>query len=212
MIRMGAFGIAGGEDRLVDAMNDAPASSRLTASAHVAESVAPMQDRTERLDELASHLDFLWRFACRMGVPAGVAEDIAQDAFVVAASRLDDILPTKERSFLVSVVVHKVRRERVRASRHEELVDEPPARSMAPDEQLDDERARRLLDMALDTLDDDLRMVFVLHEIEEETMADIAQMLDLAPGTVASRLRRAREEWRKATNRMKRSLPARRSS
>lgn len=173
---------------------------------HVGETV----DRAERLDDLAQHLDFLWRFACRMGVPPSIAEDIAQDAFVVAASRIDDVLPGKERSFLVSTVVHKVRRERTRAAKHEEMTVEPAAEIAHPDDLLDDERARRLLDMALASLDDDLRMVFVLHEIEEETMADIAQMLDIAPGTVASRLRRAREDWQKATSRLKRGNAVRR--
>ena len=44
----------------------------------------------------------------------------------------------------------------------------------------------------LAALDLELRAVLVLHELEEMTMADIATTLDLAPGTVASRLRRAR--------------------
>ena len=156
-------------------------------------------------EDLASHLDFLWRFACRMGVGSATAEDIAHEAFVIALDRATAIVPGKERSFLVSIVVNMVRRERTRGHRHEELVDEPPAREDdAPDRALDDKRARELLDRSLDALDDDLRAVFVLHEIEEETMADIAQLLDIAPGTVASRLRRAREEWKRATERLKR--------
>jgi RNA polymerase sigma-70 factor (ECF subfamily) len=42
----------------------------------------------------------------------------------------------------------------------------------------------------------DLRTVFVLFEIEEITMAEIAALTGLPSGTVASRLRRAREEFR----------------
>jgi len=159
----------------------------------------------DRAEDLASHLDFLWRFACRMGVGAAAAEDIAHEAFVIALSRIGAITIGKERSYLVSVVVNMVRRERQRRHRHEELTEEPAApQDDAPDRALDDKRARELLDRSLDALDDDLRAVFVLHEIEEETMADIAQLLDLAPGTVASRLRRAREEWKRATERLKR--------
>jgi RNA polymerase sigma-70 factor (ECF subfamily) len=162
-------------------------------------------ERADRAENLASHLDFLWRFACRMGVGAAAAEDIAHEAFVIALSRIDTITPGKERSFLLSVVVNMTRRERQRGARHEELVDEPEAPPAdAPDRVLDDKRARALLDRSLDALDDSLRAVFVLHEIEEETMADIAELLDLAPGTVASRLRRAREEWKRATERLKR--------
>ncbi|WP_437617827.1 RNA polymerase sigma factor [Sorangium sp. So ce1151] len=191
-----AFRLARPRGGLVDAQARSPCKS----TADVA--------REARLEELASHLEFLWRFACRMGVGEAAAEDIAQEAFVVAASRLDAILPGKERSYLVSVVVHMVRRERTRRARHEELKGEPSAPTgEQPDSRLDEARARRLLDASLEALDDDLRAVFVLHEIEEETMADIALLLDLAPGTVASRLRRAREAWKRATERLKRGMP-----
>jgi RNA polymerase sigma-70 factor (ECF subfamily) len=37
--------------------------------------------------------------------------------------------------------------------------------------------------------------VFVLHEIEQQTAPQIAEALGLALGTVASRLRRAREDF-----------------
>ena len=44
-------------------------------------------------------------------------------------------------------------------------------------------------------MSEELRAVFVLHDIERLTMADIADALELKPGTVASRLRRAREDF-----------------
>ena len=50
------------------------------------------------------------------------------------------------------------------------------------------ERVRR----ALDELDDEFRMVIVLRDIEEMDYGQIARVLDLPPGTVKSRLHRAR--------------------
>jgi len=41
----------------------------------------------------------------------------------------------------------------------------------------------------------ELRAVFVLSEIEELTMAEIAVLMAIPPGTVASRLRRARVQF-----------------
>lgn len=202
MIKTGPYGIAPGSPLVIDIGE--PAS---TAAIRVAPppSTISTESSDDRAEELASHLDFLWRFACRMGVGSATAEDIAHEAFVIALGRADTIVAGKERSFLLSIVVNMVRRERTRRNRHEELVEEPPGRDDdAPDRALDDKRARELLDRSLDALDDDLRAVFVLHEIEEETMADIAQLLSIAPGTVASRLRRAREEWKRATERLKR--------
>jgi RNA polymerase sigma-70 factor (ECF subfamily) len=211
VIKVGSSEITYGSPFVI-ATNDQPSSAALRVAPSLGERArnavpspaSDHADRAERLDELASHLELLWRFACRMGIGSSAAEDIAQEAFVVAAARIEDVLPGKERAFLLSVVVHMVRRERIRGARYEELTGEPVASlTDHPDMQIDDERARRLLDLALASLDDELRAVFILHEIEEETMASIAQMLDLPPGTVASRLRRAREEWRRATTRLK---------
>jgi RNA polymerase sigma-70 factor (ECF subfamily) len=68
-----------------------------------------------------------------------------------------------------------------------------------------------MLDAILSSMPVELCTVFVLFELEELTMAEIAQLLDLAPGTVASRLRRARErfheEARRAQARGPRSRP-----
>jgi RNA polymerase sigma-70 factor (ECF subfamily) len=47
------------------------------------------------------------------------------------------------------------------------------------------------------------RSVFVLFELEELTVPEIAAMLDLPIGTVASRLRRGRELFRAAATRMR---------
>jgi RNA polymerase sigma-70 factor (ECF subfamily) len=48
----------------------------------------------------------------------------------------------------------------------------------------------------------DLRAVFVLFELEELTMMEIATMSDIPPGTVASRLRRARQAFQEAVRTM----------
>jgi RNA polymerase sigma-70 factor, ECF subfamily len=44
--------------------------------------------------------------------------------------------------------------------------------------------------------------VFVLFELEEMTGLEIAHVLKLAPGTVASRLRRAREAFHDGVKRL----------
>ena len=47
----------------------------------------------------------------------------------------------------------------------------------------------------LEQLSLELRAVFVLYELEEFTMAEISEALEIPPGTVASRLRRGRETF-----------------
>jgi RNA polymerase sigma-70 factor (ECF subfamily) len=55
---------------------------------------------------------------------------------------------------------------------------------------------RELLDKILDSMEDDLREVFLLYEFEEMSMIEIAGALGIPQGTVASRLRRARSVFR----------------
>jgi len=57
--------------------------------------------------------------------------------------------------------------------------------------------ARDLLDRVLDKMPDDLRSVFVLFELEELTVDEVAALLGLPRGTVATRLRRARVVFQK---------------
>jgi RNA polymerase sigma-70 factor (ECF subfamily) len=45
-------------------------------------------------------------------------------------------------------------------------------------------------------MENDLRTVFVLYEFEEMSMAEIAATIRIPQGTVASRLRRARVEFK----------------
>ena len=52
-----------------------------------------------------------------------------------------------------------------------------------------------------------LRMVLVLHDMEELTTEQVAQILDLQPGTVRVRLHRARLSVRKEMNRMLEDAP-----
>ena len=57
---------------------------------------------------------------------------------------------------------------------------------------------QRLVVRALQELDEDYRAVVVLREIEGFDYREIGEILDIPPGTVKSRLHRAREALRKA--------------
>ncbi len=78
--------------------------------------------------------------------------------------------------------------------------DAPPA-----DEQLVLAERQRLLRAALATLDDDRRAVFVLFELDGESMPSIAETLGIPLNTAYSRLRLARDDMRAAVQRLARS-------
>jgi RNA polymerase sigma-70 factor, ECF subfamily len=158
-------------------------------------------DRNERLRRLVDqHIDFVARVLRNAGTPESEIDDDLQRTFIIAAKRLDDIRRGAEKSFLLQIALRVAAHARRTVARRREVAsDEPPelVELIATPEQLTDQReSRLLLDRILDLLDPDLRTVFVLHEFEEMNMSEIAAVLKIPRGTVASRLRRARLEFR----------------
>ena len=153
-----------------------------------------------------THVDALWRFMRRLGVYESDLDDAMQEVVFATAGRLGDIPPASERAFLYGTAF-RVGSEwrRRRGSRHEvsdDALSLHETQLPAPDALTDQARARKLLDDMLADMPTDLRAVFTLYEVEEMTMAEIAQILDLPPGTVASRLRRAREHFERSVERL----------
>jgi RNA polymerase sigma-70 factor (ECF subfamily) len=158
-------------------------------------SLTPAQAaRVKRL--VVEHHGFVWRSLVRLGVPRSDAEDVMQQVFMVTTRRIDDIRAEAERSFLYGVCIRMASRaRRTRDRRREVDGDGGPERvdpGLRPDEQLDRAEARALLETILAAMPLDLRTVFTLYELEQVTMIEIAQVLGVPQGTVASRLRRAR--------------------
>lgn len=135
----------------------------------------------------------------RLGVPAADAEDAAQQVFVVASRKLERIERGSERAFLMGTAVHTASHVRRSKRRKPEVPEgeasamELCAKGLLPDEMIEQRQRRALLDEVLSAMPEELRIVLVLFELEELTMQEISVALDWKPGTVASRIRRARE-------------------
>jgi RNA polymerase sigma-70 factor (ECF subfamily) len=145
-----------------------------------------------------AHYDPLWRFLRRMGVEESLVEDAAQQVLLVFARRGDEIAPAVVRAFLFGTalrVASDFRRKRGRAVAVADAgaLDEHAHPAPDAEEEVAQGELRRLLDRVLDELAPELRAVFVLADLEELTMAETARVLGIPSGTVASRLRRARE-------------------
>ncbi len=171
--------------------------------------------RDARLRSLVSaHCDFLARALRNLGVPEADIDDAVQRTFLVAAKRLDGIEPGAEKAFLYRTALHDAAHVRRTLARRREVAEERAGdRSdlVATPEHLADQRmARKLLDQLLNEMDPQIRSVFVLYELEEMTMGEIANLLDIPGGTVASRLRRARTEFKKLVRRLQ-GQPSRRA-
>jgi len=168
---------------------------------------APGVDSPRLNSLIEEHLDFVWRSLRRLGVPQSATDDASQRVWLVLARRLPEITPGQERAFLFGTAMRVASDVRRRVAKRRELggmehmdfVDHSPT----PLDLIARHQARHLLDQVLGELPQDLRAVFVLYELEEQTAAQIAALLDIPPGTVASRLRRARAEFEQAIKRFK---------
>lgn len=158
-----------------------------------------------RLEKMfRSHHELIWRTLRRLGLSADLAADTTQQAYLIAAERLENIRTGSERAFLFSTAIGLARTNFRRSQRCQlqsdmDLHVDPALRS----EQLTNRcSAMELMDRVFAKTDPDLVTVFVLFELEGLSAPEISQLVNIPVGTVASRLRRARATFRAAARRM----------
>ena len=160
----------------------------------------PLQDpRGAPLDVATvfrEHLPFVFRALRRLGVAEGDIDDVCQEVFVVVMRKLAEFEGRSQlRTWIYGICVRSASDYRKRAPRRREvLTDEVPegVTGKGPHEYATEAEARDLLDRLLAELDDDKRAVFVLYEIEELPMAEVALALECPLQTAYSRLHAAR--------------------
>lgn len=154
------------------------------------------------------HHRSVWRLLRRLGTTPDTAADLVQQAYLIAAERLDDIRAGSEKAFLFGTAIRLARSlsRRERRCQLDDDMDSRQIQGMRLEEIADRRRAVATIDDILSRLEPDLVTVFVLYELEELTASDIAKLLQIPSGTVASRLRRAREAFRTHAQRAERAL------
>jgi RNA polymerase sigma-70 factor (ECF subfamily) len=145
-----------------------------------------------------AHVDRVYRLAYRMTGDETMAEDYTQETFIRAFDRLGSFegrsaLSTWIQAITVSVVLSGLRKVKRLRNREAEL-DEVTARAGAVGST--DVELKIRLHQAIDTLPDDLRMTFVMYDVEGFKHQEIAAVFDVPVGTVKSRLSRARQALR----------------
>ena len=158
---------------------------------------------------VVAHHALVWRSLRRFGVSPIRVDEAVSRVFDVLVRRLDEVEVGKEAAFLVQVCIRTAselrradkRRAQIEEQGAEELQDAP-----SPEELFERREARALLDRVLDELDPDSRAVFVLHELEQMTLASIATLLEIPLGTAKSRHRRGREQFERAAEELRRTL------
>jgi len=173
--------------------------------------VANESERRARLERLVrEHHTFAWRSLQRLGVPSADIADAVQEVFLLAGRKLDEI--RDDRGFLFQTCMYVAGHVRRRAQRCREVVDDERVHAevderATPEQSAEAAEARATLQTILDEMPEELRVVFVLFELERITMIEMSRMLGIPAGTVASRLRRAREFFLSRVERGERGAP-----
>ncbi|MEZ4227305.1 MAG: RNA polymerase sigma factor [Polyangiaceae bacterium] len=159
--------------------------------------VAVASDEAALSDLFREHAPFVWRTLRSLGFSPSDADDLSQEVFLVVLQRLSDFEGRSSlRTWIYGIAVRVARAHRRRAStRCEKPYAAPPegTTTSCPQNEALDREAWELLRRALDELDDDKRAVFVLFEIEQLPMTEVASALECPPQTAYSRLYAARE-------------------
>lgn len=137
----------------------------------------------------------IWRTLRRLGVEHAQLDDAVQEVFIVVYRRLPEFDGRSLRGWLYAIAVRVASDHRRGIAQRrtvplpETLVDQRPDPAHASEL----EESVRLLHQLLAELDPPKRTVFVLGELEELSVPEIAAALAENQNTVASRLRIARE-------------------
>lgn len=156
-------------------------------------------------DIFREHGAFVWRLLRRLGVPAADLDDLTQEVFISVHRSLDRYEERNQlKAWLYRICVRQ-------ASRHRRNL--PPASHVDPDQLMEsanagpeaalrDQEQRANFERLLGVLDEERRTVFVLYEIEELSMHEVAQAVGCPLPTAYSRLRSARKLVLEAAHRL----------
>lgn len=144
-----------------------------------------------------AYAPFVWRTLRHLGISDSDVDDVCQDVFVAVHRKLATFEGRSSLRTWIYGICLRVASDRRRLAhvRRELPVAEVSQGSMAPT-QFDDyarSEARQLLASLLDVLDSDKRAVFVLYEIEELSMKEVAEAVGCPLQTAYSRLHAARK-------------------
>jgi RNA polymerase sigma-70 factor, ECF subfamily len=164
----------------------------------------------ERLYE--QYVDFVWRSARRLGVSDDALDDVVQKVFLVVHRQLAGFeRRASYKTWIFSIILRVVQdhrrhlRRKVPAwlvSADDALLDHViDTQQPSPFDAVVQADAARLVEELLGALDDDKRAAFVLAELEQMTLPEIAQATGVNVKTIHSRLRAARIEFERAADR-----------
>lgn len=173
-----------------------------TQSTPVAPSSQPATSLPPTFEALYhAEFGFVFNLVRRFGGRDADLEDLTHDVFLAAwRSRATFDASRALRPWLMGIAFRVVSDFQSRARHRFESAGAEEAQlvadqSRSPVEQTEAGQAQRLVQQALQKLEPARRAVFVMHELEELPISEVARVLDVPEGTAWSRLRSARSDF-----------------
>ena len=154
------------------------------------------------------HFDLVWRTLRRLGVPNSALDDALQDVFLVVYRRLEQFEQRSSLQTWIFGITLRVASDYCRRGRRQERSTTIDAElhdqlGLDPHEHYARSEAVELLYKTLAELDPEKRAVFVLAELEEMTMTEVASAVGENVNTVSSRVKAARRQFEAALRRLR---------
>jgi RNA polymerase sigma-70 factor, ECF subfamily len=151
-------------------------------------------------DVVAKYADVVYTMAYRLTGDDEEARDLAQDVLIRLHKGLHRYKEGNFQGWLYRTTVNAFRdrlRKRKRL-REDELPDEPPGMrtGVVVEEAVARHELSTVVQKALVRLPPEYREAVVLRDLEGRSYDEIAEILDIPPGTVRSRIHRGREQLR----------------
>lgn len=147
-------------------------------------------------DLVERHYALLYRYAFRLSGSEADAEDLTQQTFLVAQTKLDQLRDAERAkswlcAILRNVYLKEMRSEACLSAQSLEMLAEPAVQPVKEPE-FDSEQLQNVLN----DLPEEYRTPLILFYFEEFSYKEIAEQMELPPGTVMSRLSRAKSYLR----------------
>jgi RNA polymerase sigma factor (sigma-70 family) len=152
------------------------------------------------------HNQKLYRVARGMGIPSLDCDDLIQQAYIQAYLKLpqyrgESAVTTWLTRIFINQCLMFLRKQRPSISADGELEgltsDDLPnvvtRQTLTPEKELLRREMRTLLEEAIENLPEEYRIIYVMREVEEMSVRDIATSLDLTEANVKVRMHRARK-------------------
>jgi RNA polymerase sigma-70 factor, ECF subfamily len=182
--------------------------SRTAAPISSAPAAAALEAPTFQ-DIFQKELPYVWSTLRRLGVPERDLEDVAHDVFLEVHRKFEQFDPRRAlRPWLFGFAFRVASSYRRLARNRREILGEVEPRAQHTPDELERLLRAEALEVgyrALSALELDRRAVFILHELDDTPMPEVAMALSLPLNTAYSRLRLARADFQKQVRRLERS-------